>query len=159
MRLDQLGKDRLAAGDWGCRASGGQFLREASPHYGRGAEVLAHQETYGQAAPTPRRRRFEQEPCATSFGEEQVWRMSQALAEELALWTRRPLTKRHLYLVINARSDHVAEDGQVARDAALDVMGILDGGWVPRRCLVAAHDRGVGAAARRCMARAMCQQC
>jgi len=113
------------------RDRGGQFSTELFERYQRSekALVLALQEMYLQGVSTRKLRRVTEKLCGTSFSKDQVSRMTQALDEELALWRRRPLTKRYPYLVIDARYEHVREDGQVENDAVLHVMGIDEEGY------------------------------
>lgn len=55
--------------------------------------------------------------------------MAQDLDEELSQWRCRPLEKQYPYLVVDARYEHVREDGRVVSEGVLTVKGIDEGGY------------------------------
>ncbi len=93
------------------------------------ALILALQEAYVNGVSTRKVSRITEKLCGTEFSKDQVSRMAQALDEELDRWRHRPFEKRYPYLVIDARYEHVREDGHVMSDGVLTVEGINEQGY------------------------------
>jgi len=93
------------------------------------ALILALQEAYVAGVSTRKVSRITEKLCGTEFSKDQVSRMAQALDEELDRWRGRRFEKRYPYLVIDARYEHVREDGQVMSEGVLTVEGINEQGY------------------------------
>jgi hypothetical protein len=50
--------------------------------------------------------------------------MAQALDQELEQWRLRPLTKKDIYLVMDACHEYIREDGRIESDGVLTVRGV-----------------------------------
>jgi len=66
--------------------------------------------------------RITEKLCGTEFPKDQVSGMAQALDDELDRWWQR-LKRRYPYLVVDARCEHVQEDGHVMSEGVLTVEG------------------------------------
>ena len=93
------------------------------------ALILALQEAYVEGVSTRKVSRITEKLCGTEFSKDQVSRMAQALDKELDRWRGRRLGKRYPYLVIDARYEHVREDGHVMSEGVLTVAGINGQGY------------------------------
>jgi len=93
------------------------------------ALILALQEAYVGGVSTRKVSRITEKLCGTEFSKDQVSRMAQALDEELDRWRDRRFEKRYTYLVIDARYEHVREDGHVMSEGVLTVEGINEQGY------------------------------
>ncbi len=93
------------------------------------ALILALQEAYVEGVSTRKVGRITEKLCGTDFSKDQVSRMAQALDEELDRWRGRRLGKRYPYLVVDARYEHVREDGHVMSEGVLTVEGINEQGY------------------------------
>jgi transposase-like protein len=92
------------------------------------AMILALQEAYVNGVSTRKVSRVTEKLCGTEFSKDQVSRMAQALDEELDRWRGRRFDKRYPYLVIDARYEHVRDDGRVMSEGVLTVEGINEQG-------------------------------
>jgi transposase-like protein len=92
------------------------------------ALILALQEAYVNGVSTRKVSRVTEKLCGTEFSKDQVSRMAQALDEELDRWRGRRFDKRYPYLVIDARYEHVRDDGRVMSEGVLTVEGINEQG-------------------------------
>ena len=90
--------------------------------------ILALQEAYVNGVSTRKVSRVTEKLCGTEFSKDQVSRMAQALDEELDRWRGRRFDKRYPYLVIDARYEHVRDDGRVMSEGVLTVEGINEQG-------------------------------
>lgn len=93
------------------------------------ALILALQEAYVTGVSTRKVSRITEKLCGTEFSKDQVSRMAQALDEELDRWRQRRLEKQYPYLVVDARYEHVREDGHVMSEGVLTVEGIDQQGY------------------------------
>jgi len=93
------------------------------------ALILALQEAYVAGVSTRKVSRITEKLCGTEFSKDQVSRMAQALDVELDRWRERRLEKDYPYLVVDARYEHVREDGHVVSDGVLTVEGINQQGY------------------------------
>lgn len=93
------------------------------------ALILALQEAYVGGVSTRKVSRITEKLCGTEFSKDQVSRMAQALYEELDRWRGQRLEKRYPYLVVDARYEHVREDGHVMSEGVLTVEGIDEHGY------------------------------
>jgi len=93
------------------------------------ALILALQEAYVEGVSTRKVSRITEKLCGTEFSKDQVSRMAHALDEKLDRWRGRRLRKRYSYLVIDARYEHVREDGHVISEGVLTVEGIDEQGY------------------------------
>lgn len=93
------------------------------------ALILALQEAYVGGVSTRKVSRITEKLCGTEFSKDQVSRMAQALDEELDRWRGQRLEKRYPYLVVDARYEHVREDGHVMSEGVLTVEGIDEHGY------------------------------
>jgi len=82
------------------------------------ALILALQEAYVGGVSTRKVSRITEKLCGTEFSKDQVSRMAQTLDEELDRWRGRRLGKRYPYLVVDARYEHVREDGHVMSEGS-----------------------------------------
>ena len=93
------------------------------------ALILALQEAYVAGVSTRKVTQITEKLCGTEFSKDQVSRMAQALDEELDRWRGRRFEKRYPYLVIDARYEHVRDDGHVMSEGVLTVEGINEQGY------------------------------
>ncbi len=93
------------------------------------ALILALQEAYVAGVSTRKVSRITEKLCGTEFSKDQVSRMAQALDVDLNHWRERQLEKDYPYLVVDARYEHVREDGHVVSDGVLTVEGINEQGY------------------------------
>jgi len=93
------------------------------------ALILALQEAYVAGVSTRKVSRITEKLCGTEFSKDQVSRMAQALDEQLDRWRQREMDKHYPYLVVDARYEHVREDGHVMSEGVLTVEGISDQGY------------------------------
>ena len=93
------------------------------------ALILALQEAYVGGVSTRKVSRITEKLCGTEFSKDQVSRIAQALDEELDRWRGQRLEKRYPYLVVDARYEHVREDGHVMSAGVLTVEGIDEHGY------------------------------
>ncbi len=70
--------------------------------------------------------------------------MAQALDEELSGWRQRTLDKRYPYLVVDARYEHIRDDGRVESEGVLTVKGINHEGYREILGIAATPCRKVG---------------
>jgi len=92
------------------------------------ALILALQEAYVNGVSTRKVSRITEKLCGTEFSKDQVSRMAQALDDELDRWRQQRFDKRYPYLVIDARYEHVRDDGRVMSEGVLTVEGINEQG-------------------------------
>ena len=88
------------------------------------ALILALQQAYVEGVSTRKVGKITEKLCGTDFSKDQVSRMAQRLDEELRGWRERRLEKDYPYLVIDARYEHVREDGHVVSEGILTAEGI-----------------------------------
>ena len=93
------------------------------------ALILALQEAYVTGVSTRKISRITEKLCGTEFSKDQVSRMAQALDDELDRWRQRRFDKRYPYLVIDARYEHVRDDGHVMSEGVLTVEGVNEKGY------------------------------
>lgn len=93
------------------------------------ALILALQEAYVNGVSTRKVSRITEKLCGTEFSKDQVSRMAQALDDELDRWRQQRFDKRYPYLVIDARYEHVRDDGRVMSEGVLTVEGIDEKGY------------------------------
>ena len=93
------------------------------------ALILALQEAYVAGVSTRKVSRITEKLCGTEFSKDQVSRMAQALDEQLDQWRERRLKKDYPYLVVDARYEHIREDGHVMSEGVLTVEGINEQGY------------------------------
>lgn len=91
--------------------------------------ILALQQAYVEGVSTRKVGKITEKLCGTDFSKDQVSRMAQRLDEELRGWRERRLEKGYPYLVIDARYEHVREDGHVVSEGILTVEGINGQGY------------------------------
>jgi putative transposase len=92
------------------------------------ALILALQEAYVTGVSTRKVSRITEKLCGTEFSKDQVSRMAQGLDDELDRWRQRQFDKRYPYLVIDARYEHVRDDGHVMSEGVLTVEGVNENG-------------------------------
>jgi len=92
------------------------------------ALILALQEAYVAGVSTRKVSRITEKLCGTEFSKDQVSRLAQALDAQLDRWRERRLEKDYPYLVVDARYEHVREDGHVVSEGVLTVEGITEQG-------------------------------
>ena len=109
----------------------GRFSPSLFARYQRSekALVLALQEMYLHGVSTRKVQAITEELCGTEFSKDPVSALAKALDQELERWRKRPLRKRYPYLWIDARCEHVREDGRVENEAVLVVMGVDEEGY------------------------------
>ena len=93
------------------------------------ALILALQEAYVTGVSTRKVSRITEKLCGTEFSKDQVSRMAQALDDELDRWRQRRFDKRYPYLVIDARYEHVRDDGRIMSEGVLTVEGVTEQGY------------------------------
>lgn len=93
------------------------------------ALILALQEAYVAGVSTRKMSRITEKLCGTEFSKDQVSRMAQALDGELEQWRDRRLERQYPYLIIDARYEHIREEGQVTSTGVLTVEGIDERGY------------------------------
>lgn len=105
----------------------GTFSTQVFARYQRTekALVLALMELYVEGVSTRKVREITEVLCGTSFSKSLVSDLAGTLDAELAAWRERPLTGRsYPYLVVDARYEHVRQEGRVVSQGVLIVAGV-----------------------------------
>ena len=89
------------------------------------ALVLALMEMYVEGVSTRNVREITQVLCGTSFSKSLVSELAGQLDAELDAWRHRPLTETtYPYLSVDARYEHVRQDGRIVSQGVLIVAGV-----------------------------------
>ncbi len=105
----------------------GTFSTQLFAHYqcSEKALVLALMEMYVEGASTRKVREITEVLCGTRFSKSLVSELAGQLDEELDAWRNRPLTETtYPYLSVDARYEHVRQDGQIVSQGVLIVAGV-----------------------------------
>ncbi len=105
----------------------GTFSTQLFARYQRNekALVLALMEMYVEGVSTRRVREITEALCGTSFSKSLVSELAGQLDEELVAWRNRPLTETtYPYLSVDARYEHVRQDGRIVSQGVLIVAGV-----------------------------------
>ena len=108
----------------------GTFKSELFERYQRSEKALVGtlMEMYLEGVSTRKVRDVTEVLCGTSFSKSTVSRLVGLLDGDLAAWRERPLDAAYLYLVVDARYEHVRQGGQVVSRGVLIVKGVRDDG-------------------------------
>ena len=108
----------------------GTFKSELFERYQRSEKALVGtlMEMYLEGVSTRKVRDVTEVLCGTSFSRSTVSRLVGLLDGDLAAWRERPLDAAYLYLVVDARYEHVRQGGQVVSRGVLIVKGVRDDG-------------------------------
>lgn len=109
----------------------GQFQTEVFERYQRSekALTLAVAEAYVQGVSTRKVKKITEQLCGLEISKSQVSRLSVRLNEEVEKWRNRKLEKEYRYLVVDARYEHIREEGAVQSGGVLLVVGISAEGY------------------------------
>ena len=105
----------------------GTFSTQLFARYQRNekALVLALMEMYVEGVSTRKVREITEALCGTSFSKSLVSELAGQLDTELAVWRNRPLTETtYPYLSVDARYEHVRQDGRIVSQGVLNVAGV-----------------------------------
>lgn len=105
----------------------GTFSTQLFARYQRSekALVLALMEMYVEGVSTRKVREITEVLCGTSFSKSLVSELAGQLDAELEAWRNRPLTETtYPYLSVDARYEHVRQDGQIVSQGVLIVTGV-----------------------------------
>jgi putative transposase len=105
----------------------GTFSTQLFARYQRSekALVLALMEMYVEGVSTRNVREITEVLCGTSFSKSLVSELAGQLDMELEAWRNRPLTETtYPYLSVDARYEHVRQDGRIASQGVLIVTGV-----------------------------------
>lgn len=105
----------------------GTFSTQLFARYQRNekALVLALMEMYVEGVSTRKVREITEVLCGTSFSKSLVSELAGQLDEELDAWRHRPLTETtYPYLSVDARYEHVRQDGRIVSQGVLIVAGV-----------------------------------
>ncbi len=105
----------------------GTFSTQLFARYQRSekALVLALMEMYVEGVSTRKVREITEVLCGTSFSKSLVSDLAGQLDAELEAWRNRPLTETtYPYLSVDARYEHVRQDGRIVSQGALIVAGV-----------------------------------
>lgn len=113
-----------------CRDREGNFQSELFARYQRTekALLLAVIEMYFNGVSTRKVSNIMEELCGFNVSKSQVSVLAASLDDSLKAWRERPLLKKYLYLLFDARYEKVRENGQVISKAAVVSIGITDTG-------------------------------
>jgi len=105
----------------------GTFSTQLFARYQRNekALVLALMEMYVEGVSTRKVREVTEVLCGTSFSKSLVSQLAGQLDAELDAWRNRPLTETNYpYLSVDARYEHVRQDGRIVSQGVLIVAGV-----------------------------------
>ncbi len=105
----------------------GTFSTQLFARYQRNekALVLALMEMYVEGVSTRKVREITEVLCGTSFSKSLVSELAGQLDTELAAWRHRPLMETtYPYLSVDARYEHVRQDGRIVSQGVLIVAGV-----------------------------------
>jgi putative transposase len=105
----------------------GTFSTQLFARYQRNekALVLALMEMYVEGVSTRKVREITEVLCGTSFSKSLVSELAGQLDTELEAWRNRPLTETtYPYLSVDARYEHVRQDGRIVSQGVLIVAGV-----------------------------------
>ena len=105
----------------------GTFSTQLFARYQRNekALVLALMDMYVEGVSTRKVREITEALCGTSFSKSLVSELAGQLDTELDAWRNRPLTDTtYPYLSVDARYEHVRQDGQIVSQGVLIVAGV-----------------------------------
>jgi hypothetical protein len=88
-------------------------------HETRTPLVLALQESYVQGVATRKVKKVTEKLCGTSFSKSLVSKLCQDLDAEIEAWRNRPLTQCYPYLIVDARYEHIRDNGRVLSKGVL----------------------------------------
>jgi transposase-like protein len=110
---------------------GGLFHTEVFERYQRSekALTLAIAESYVQGVSTRKIKKITEQLCGLEISKSQVSRLVERLSEEVEKWRKRKIEKEYRYLVVDARYEHVREEGAVQSCGVLLVVGISAEGY------------------------------
>ncbi len=109
----------------------GAFSTQLFARYQRSekALVLALMEMYIEGVSTRKVREVTEVLCGTGFSKSLVSELAGQLDEDLGAWRNRPLTETtYPYLSVDARYEHVRQDGRIVSQGALIVVGVRSDG-------------------------------
>jgi len=109
----------------------GHFRTELFERYQRSekALMLSIAEMYIQGVSTRKVKKITETLCGLDISKSQVSELSKKLDTEIEAWRNRPLTKEYLYLVADARYEHMRKNGSVTGHGVLIVIGIDKDGY------------------------------
>jgi putative transposase len=105
----------------------GTFSTQLFARYQRSekALVLTLMEMYVEGVSTRKVREITEVLCGTSFSKSLVSELAGHMDEELEAWRQRPLTETsYPYLSVDARYEHVRQNGQIVSQGVLIVAGV-----------------------------------
>ena len=108
------------------QARDGSFCTEIFERYQRAdkALVLAIMQMYLQGVATRRVKQVTEQLCGHQFSASTVSRLTQRLDEQLRAFAARRLAQPFPYLILDARSERMREDGLVRQRAVLVALGV-----------------------------------
>jgi putative transposase len=109
----------------------GTFSTQLFARYQRSekALVLALMEMYVEGVSTRKVREVTEVLCGTSFSKSLISELAGQMDAEMDAWRNRPLTQStYPYLSVDARYEHVRQDGQIVSQGALIVAGVRTDG-------------------------------
>ncbi len=108
----------------------GRFQTELFERYQRSekALTLAIAESYVQGVSTRKIKKITEKLCGLEISKSQVSRLSEQLDLEVEKWRKKRLEKEYGYLVVDARYEHIREEGGVKSRGILVVVGITEEG-------------------------------
>jgi len=109
----------------------GRFQTEIFDRYQRSekALTLAIAEAYVQGVSTRKVKKITEKLCGLEISKSQVSRLAEQLDREVEKWRKRRLEKEYRYLVVDARYEHIREEGEVKSCGVLVVVGISEEGY------------------------------
>lgn len=108
----------------------GNFQTELFQRYQRSekALVLAIVEMYLKGVSTRKVKAITEALCGLDVSRSQVSNLTKCLEEDIQRWRNRPLEKKYLYLVVDARYEKVRRGSRVVSEGVLIVVGISEEG-------------------------------
>ena len=109
----------------------GRFQTELFGRYQRSekALMLSIAEMYLQGVATRKVKKITEALCGLDISKSQVSELTKRLDGEIAAWRNRPLEKEYIYLIADARYEHIRQGGCVSSNGVLVVIGIDKDGY------------------------------
>ena len=104
----------------------GRFQTELFERYQRSekALMLSIAQMYIQGVATRKVKKITEALCGLEISKSQVSELTKRLDGEIEAWRNRPLEKEYIYLIVDARYEHIRSGGCVSSKAILIVVGI-----------------------------------
>jgi transposase-like protein len=109
----------------------GQFKTELFERYQRSekALLLSIAEMYVQGVGTRKVRKITEALCGLEISKSQVSELTKRLDTEIEAWRNRPLNREYIYLIADARYEHIRSGGCVTSGGVLIVVGVDNAGY------------------------------